>query len=316
MPVNYNINEYADKQEQETYTKNRWLLSPSASASWIANKKFTVSVNGGWKKLPENSNGFFSSPMLSSFPFIQTGLADFQNAETSNAGILVRYKNILKGLFWNASYNRSWRHGDLMATQDFEDGYIVNGFTRNPHTAKSDNVFGSISYMLDFMKGGASLRGVYSHSDSYFVQSGEQQYSVSSMKQLGLNVYSSPLRILDVDYTFSFSNNTYRLEEKRNSSTNTMQQKLLLTFIPTQKMNVAVTGNHYYNTLDSGNRNTFLLDADANYRLSSKWSFRLSAQNLLNQKTFSYISYTDMVSVEKTYKIRPFSLLFSVITHF
>ena len=203
-----------------------------------------------------------------------------------------------------------------MSTQDFEDGYIVNGFTRNPHTEKSDNVLGSISYMLDFMKGGASLRGVYSHSDSYFVQKGERQYSVSSMKQLSLNVYSSPLRILDIDYTFSFTDNAYRLEGKNNSSTNTVQQKLLMTFIPTEKMNVAVTGNHYYNTLDSGNKNTFLLDASANYKFSSKWSFRLSTQNILNQNMFSYISYTDMVSVERTYKIRPLSLLLSVITHF
>jgi hypothetical protein len=316
MPLNYNYNNYTDERISQTYTKNKWMLSPSASVTWVINKKYTLSANGGWKQQPENSDNFYSSPMLSSYPYIQTGLIDYHNAETANVDVLVRYKNILDGLFWNISYNRLWRNGDLMFTQDFEKVYIISGLTRNPHTTKFDNVFANISYMLDFLKGGVSLRGIYSHSDSYFMQNGEQWYSVSKMKQLSLNMYASPLSQLDINYTFSFTNNSFQLKEENNQSTNTMHQRLSLTFIPIEKLNVVVIGNHYLNTLESGNKNSYLLDTDVNCRLSSKWSFRLSAQNLFNQKEFSFVSYSDMMSVERKYQIRPFSLLFSVITSF
>ena len=170
--------------------------------------------------------------------------------------------------------------------------------------------------MLDFMKGSASLRGIYSSSDSYFMQNDLQQYSVSKIKQLSVNIYSSPFSQFDIDYTFSFTNNSFQLKEKNRQSTNTMHQKLSLTIIPLEKLNLVVIGNHYLNTLESEKKNTYLVDVDLNYRLSSKWSFRLSTQNLFNQKEFSYISYTDMMSMERSYKIRPFSMLFSVITSF
>ena len=203
-----------------------------------------------------------------------------------------------------------------MFTQDFENDYIISGITRNPHTTKLDNVFANISYMLDILKGGISLRGIYSHSDSYYMQNGEQWYSVSKMKQLSLNMYASLFSQFDINYTCSFTNNSFQPKEENNQSTHTMHQKLSFSFIPYEKLNVVIIGNHYLNTLESGNKNSYLWDADVNCRLSSKWSFRLSAQNLLNQKEFSFISYTDMMSIERRYHIRPFSLLLSVITSF
>ena len=316
FPVNFNYSRHTDNCGAKNYSRNKWLLSPSASISWAINNKYTLLANGGWRQLSESPDNFYLSPLLSSYPFIQTGFPDYQNAETANVGALIRYKNILNGLFWNASYNRLWRKGDLMFTQNFEDAYIVSGLTRSPHTTKSENIFANISYMLDFLKGGVSLRGIYSHSDSYFMQNNIQQYSVSKMKQLSFKLYSSPLSQLDIDYTFSFTNNSFQLKEKSKQFTNIMHQKLSLTLIPVEKLNVVVTGNHYLNTLESGKKNTYLLDADVNYRLSSKWSFRLSAQNIFNQKEFLYTSYMDMMSMERRYKIRPFSILFSVMTSF
>ncbi len=316
LPVNFNHNQYTDNNMGKTYPKNRWLFSPSASASWTINNKYTLSVNGGWQQLPENTEKFYSSPLLISYPFIQTGLLDYRNAETANIGALIRYKNILNGLFWNISYNKLWRKDDLVFTQNFEDTYIVSGLMRSPNTTKFDNLLANISYMLDFLKGGTSLRAIYSCSDSYFIQNKVQQYSVSKMKQLSFNFYSSPLSHLDIDYTFSFANNSFQLKEKGKQSTNTLHQKLSLTFIPTEKWNLILIGNHYLNTLQSGKKNTYLLDADLNYKFSSKWNFQLSIQNIFNQKEFSYTTYTDMMSMERLYKIRPFSVLFSIITSF
>ena len=201
-----------------------------------------------------------------------------------------------------------------MYTQSFDDTYIVSGLMRNPNTTKSENILASISYMLDFLKGGASLRGVLSNSDSYFMQNDVQQYSVSKMKQLQFNVYSSPFEQLNIDYTFSFINNSFMLKGQERERTNTMHQKLMFTVIPAKKLSMVIIGNHYLNTLESGKKNTFLLDADLNFRQSSKWSFRLSAKNIFNQKEFVYFYYTDMMSMQRQYKIRPFSMLFSVIT--
>lgn len=316
VPVNFNHSRYSDHHLDKIYSRNKWLLSPSASLSWTINKKYTLSANGGWQQQDESSENFYSSPLLSSYPYIQTGILDYQNPEKANVGALIRYKNILEGLFWNASYNSLWQKSDLMFTQNLSDNFIVSGLIRSPHTTKSENIIASISYMLYFMRGGASLRGIISRYNSYFMQNDVQQYSVSKMKQLSFNIYSSPIKELDIDYTFSFSNNSFQMKERSSQSTNSIHQKISFTVIPMEKLSFVVIGNHYLNTLDSGNKNSYLLDADLNFRQSSKWSFRLSVQNIFNQKEYSYISYTDMMSLERRYKIRPFSMLLSVITSF
>lgn len=315
-PINFNYTKYTDNQDQKTYYRQKWLLSPKASLAWTINNKYVISTNAGWQQQDEKSDNFYSSPLLSSYPYVQSGILDFQNAENANIGALIRYKNILRGLFWNASYNILWHKKDLMLTQSFKDDYIVSGLIQNPHTTKSENIFVNISYVLDLLRGGMSLRGIYSNFDSYYIQNEIQQHSTSKMQQLSFNIYSLPVSQLDINYTFSISSNTFLLEARDKQSANTMNQKLSLTIIPTNKLNVVVTGNHYLNAFEDGDKNTFLFDADINYRLSSLWSFRLSAQNIFNQKEFSYISYTDMMSIERKYKIRPFSLLISVITSF
>jgi len=217
--------------------------------SWIINKKYTLLANGGWQLLPESSDNFYSSPLLSSYPFVRNGLLEYANTETANIGAIIRYKNILNGLFWNFSYNILWRKSDIMFLQNFEDTYIVSGIVRNPNSTKSEVFFANINYMLDFLKGGASLRGIYSRSNSYFMQFDVQQYSVSTMRQLSFEIYSSPFLHLDVDYTFSITNNSLQLNEKSNQFTNSMNQKLSLTFIPEGKLNIVVIGNHFLNTL-------------------------------------------------------------------
>ena len=98
------------------------------------------------------------------------------------------------------------------------------------------------------------------------------------------------------------------------SDPHTLHQKLMLTVIPTEKLNFVVIGNHYYHTFGSENKHFWLLDANVNYRFSSLCSFRLEAQNMFDQREFSFLSYTDMMSLRRTYRIRPVSIVSSVIT--
>lgn len=316
IPVSYNSNKYTDKYAGQAYSKNKWLISPSVSAMWVINKKYTLSCSGGWKKEPESPLNFYASPMLSSYPFMQTGLLNFNDTETANAGFLIRYKNILRGLFCNGGYNRLWQHSDLMNAQNLNNEYVIMGLAKNPHTATSDNFFANLNYMINQIKGGVSLKGSYSVSHNHFLQDEVQQYTISKNKQLSANIYSSPSSSFDLNYTFTFSENTYRQKGKSEQSSNSIHQVLSLTLAPLKKGNVVLTGNHYNNALESGHKDLFLVDAAINYKLSQQWNFQLLAQNIFNEKEFSYVSYTEMMAVERKYQIRPYSLLFSVITHF
>ncbi len=316
VPLSYRHTAYENRLAKQSYHKNRWLLSPSVSTVWTADKHWSVSLNGGWKRLPEHNNHFYTSPLLSSYPYLQTGTTNYLNPETAHVGTLIRYKNILQGLFGNIGYNRLWQHSNLMPSQDFGGAYIVTGFVRRPYSTRSDNVLGSISYMLDAIRGSVTLKGIYASFESRFMQNGKERQATSTMWQLSVKMDSSPSGILDIDYMCVLSNNAYRIREEKRQNTHTAHQRLSLTVIPKEVLNFVVTGNHYYNTLGERKKHTFLLDANVNYRLSSLWSFRLTAQNLFDRREFSYISYTDMMSIERTYRIRPFSLLFSVITSF
>lgn len=314
VPLSYQHTVYEDCLAGQSYRRNKWLWSPSVSTVWAPNNHWSVSLNGGWKRLPDRSEHFYTSPLMSAYPYLQTGTTGFLNAETAHAGAMIRYKNILQGLFGNIHINRQWTHHDLMVTQDFGSTYIVTGFVQNPYTVRSDHVLGSMSYMINAIRGGLTLKGLFSTFDSRFMQNGQPKQATTSMRQLSLQVYSSPSDLLNIDYTCTYSEHAHRLKEEARRSTHTLHQKLSLTVIPTEKLNFVVIGNHYYHTLGSENKHFWLLDANVNYRLSSLWSFRLAAQNVFDQREFTFLSYTDMMSLKRTYRIRPASIVFSVIT--
>ena len=240
----------------------------------------------------------------------------YSRAEMTTVSATIRYKNILHGLFGNLICTRMWQHSRLMPTQDFGEIYITSGFVHRPHLALSDYVAASLSYMIPAIRGGVTLNGSISSSQSQLMQSGHLRRLTSSMRQLALHVYASPRSWLDLDYTADLSDYIYRPDHADRQTTRTLHQQLSATLTPLSALSFTASGSHDYHTLAGSGKHVCLLDARVAWRLSRLFTFRLTAQNLLDYRTFAYTSYTDLMATEQTYRLRPFTLLLTVLTTF
>lgn len=314
LPVNYNINSYTNRWEAINYSKNKYLLSPSTRVQWTINNKYKWSVSGTWEALPESSHHFHAQPLLSSYPYLQTGLTDFQHQINTKISTRLYYKNILRGLFWHVFYSKIWQYGDVIPTRSFDDIYILYSMIRHPHNTQQDLLSTNISYMPNLINGEISLQALYLLSDAYLLQNQIIEHSHSAFTRLTFKLSSEISRYFMLDYTCNYMRSKYKIAQNKDQSNYNISQQLRLTVSPHKKINIALEAYHYNNHLDRQIYNPYLLDANLNYSHSSKWRFKISAQNILNQKTFIYKYYTAMTAIEQQYNLRPFSLLLSVST--
>lgn len=317
IPLNYQYSNYTDYHIGRSYVDNRLMPSPSLSLIWNLGRYFTISTNNTWQDQPENATSFFSSPLLSSYPYLQTGITEYNRVRMTNVSTMIRYKNVKDGLFCNVVCGRIWQNCLLMPVQDFDDIYIRSSLTRNPYVILSNQIAGSASYMINAIQGGVTIDGLFSSTCSPLMQNGQIQYNAFQVRQLSMHIYASPRNLLDLDYTCQFSDQIYQIENVERNVTHTLHQKLSASFAPIKPLNITATGNHYFHSQNGGDhRHIYLLDATTNWRLSSIWTVRLTAQNILNQRTFIYTSYAESMLMERQYRLQPFTLLFSVVASF
>ena len=316
IPADFRHSDYIDRLADRSYIDRRLHLSPTAYVVRIFGRYVTTSLSGSWQSQPEDPSAFFSAPLVASYPYLQTGTTAYSRAEMTTVSAMIRYKNILHGLFGNLICTRMWQHSRLMPTQDFGEIYITSGSVHRPHLNLSDYVAASLSYMIPAIRGGVTLNGSFSSSQSQLMQSGHLRRLTSSMRQLGLHAYASPRSWLDLDYTADLSDYIYRPDHADRQTTRTLHQQLSATLTPLSALSFTASGSHYYHTLAGSGKHVCLLDARVAWRLSRLFTFRLTAQNLLDYRTFAYTSYTDLMAVEQTYRLRPFTLLLTVLTTF
>lgn len=93
----------------------------------------------------------------------------------------------------------------------------------------------------------------------------------------------------------------------------TMKNELTLTFVPHRKWQWTVSGEHYRNELaDNSYKNVMMVDTKVTYRLSKRVELAANLTNLLDNRSYDYISYSQLSSFESQRQLRGRQLLFSI----
>ena len=92
-----------------------------------------------------------------------------------------------------------------------------------------------------------------------------------------------------------------------------MENELLLNVMPHSKWEWHVSGEHYRNEIAAGSyKNLFLLDTKVVFKLNKRWEFSVSVSNILDQRTYSYTTYSQLTSYESRRHLRGRELLFTI----
>lgn len=288
-------------------------FSPSLSMNWKPNNRFSMTLRGGTGRSPMNLNMIQPGYIMINYRTFKQGVDDFYNSTSQRVSANFAYKHTRKGLFANAMVIQSWSHLPYTMAQQLYGDYIVYSYTDAKSDGQNLMTMGSIGKTLDFIRGSANINGSFNRGESHLFSENNAVNSLSIGWSVGAKINGSPLKWLSFDYSIDFSNSQLRMNGIKNSWLSGMENSLLINIMPHSKWEWRIMGEHYRNELTAGTyKNVFLLDTKLVYKLNKRIELSAMLNNIFNQRTYNYTTYSQLSSFESQRWLRGRELLFTI----
>lgn len=288
-------------------------FSPSLSMNWKPNNRFSMTLRGGTGRSPMNLNMIQPGYIMTNYRTFKQGVDDFYNSTSQNISASFAYKHTRRGVFANAMVMQSWSHLPYTMAQQLYGDYIVYSYTDAKSDGRNLMAMGSVGKTLDFMRGSVNVNGSFNRGESHLFSENNAVNSTSIGWSVGAKINGAPFRWLSFDYSIDFSNSQLKMNEVKNSWLSGMENSLLINIMPHSKWEWHIMGEHYRNELTEGiYKNVFLLDTKLVYKLNKRIELSAMLNNIFNQRTYNYTTYSQLSSFESQRWLRGRELLFTI----
>ncbi len=288
-------------------------FSPSLSMNWKPNNRFSMTLRSGTGRSPMSLNMIQPGYIMTNYRTFKQGVDDFYNSTSQRVSANFSYKHTRRGVFANAMVMQSWSHLPYTMAQQLYGDYIVYSYTDAKSDGQNLMAMGSVGKTLDFMRGSANINGSFNRGESHLFSENNAVNSVSLGWSVGAKINGSPLRWLSFDYSIDFSNSQLRMNGIKNSWLSGMENSLLINIMPHSKWEWRIMGEHYRNELTERTyKNVFLLDTKLNYKLNKRIELSAMLNNIFNQRTYNYTTYSQLSSFESQRWLRGRELLLTI----
>lgn len=288
-------------------------FSPSLSLNWKPNNRFSTTLRGSSGRSPMSLNMIQPGYIMTNYRSFKQGVDDFYTSTSQSVSANLNYKHTRRGLFTNAFFAHSWSHLPYTMAQQLYGDYIVYSYTSAKSSRRSFMATGNVGKTLDFMRGSTSINGVFDRSESHLFSENNAVNSVSLGWRVGAKINGAPLSWFSFDYSIDFSNSQLIMNGIKNSWLSGMENTLLLNIMPHKKWEWRIIGEHYRNELTSGvYKNAFLLDTKLVYKLNKRIELSALLNNISNQRSYNYTTYSQLSSFESHRWLRGREVLFTI----
>lgn len=311
---------------QADYERNGWRLTFRIPLKWkhqSINGQYdyvnTVPSFSVWRQLTSKSelSGNVSYSLDSPQTYLNIGvpiLSDYRNifiavnpdrySQGANASMSYRYRNPMKSLFFNIAASYGYRRSALISNQLFIDDFIITTFTNRFSDNKNWQLKGGLSKGLGHSR---MVAGIEANTSGNSAVSMRDNVEIP-YRQLnaGIKPYfkGSVLRWLSINYETEYSFSKLSINGS-NSAYHTLQQNLFGTLIPNDNIQLTVGAEHFMTRFPEGNpANLLMLDTSAAWNVSNSVRLSLTANNLLNKRTYEYVTYGTLSRSEHMFRIR------------
>lgn len=228
------------------------------------------------------------------------------------ATLSYRYRNPLKSMFFNLSATYNHSRSSIMSNQLFIDDFIISTYADRLSDSNLWYVKGGFSKGL-----GHSKMVVGCDVDASTASaSSMRDNAVIPYRQInaGVKPYfkGSLTKWLSVNYEASYGFSKLKIDGEANDY-HTFRQNIFTTIIPNDIVQFTIGAEHFLTRFPEGNTaNLVLLDASAVWRLNNKVRLSLTANNVLNRRSYEYVNYGTLSRSEHHFRIRPRSILASI----
>lgn len=313
ITLSYPFNYTYFKFNQKLGDQSKYFHAPALFVRWKQSPRFSISVAGGYGTTPIDLHLIHDKQILADYQTFHQGLDDFYvNSRKYLSGRLV-YRNVQKGLFANALVYKSWNSMPYTYTQHFEDDFISYSFYNSNSKSQSLNATGNLSKTLNFMDGSISAYGGYSRMErSLISEKKPTQYNNSSWF-VGGKIYGNIADIVSIFYDLKYQKSNLHINQQATQDLDKYIHNFAVTITPIKVVSLQIGGEYYRDELTEENhKRMFMLDSKFSWYISKHLELEASITNMLNRKTYSYVTYGAMTSFESTRHLRGRELMFTL----
>lgn len=253
-----------------------------------------------------------TTPVLSDYRNLFIAENPDKYSQNVAATLSYRYRNPLKSLFFNLSATYNHSRSSIMSNQLFVGDFIVSSYADRLNNSNSWYVKGGFSKGLGHSKlvAGCDVDASVSSASSM------RDNAVVPYRQMTATVKpyfkGSILQWLSAIYEASYGFSKLKIDSETNTC-HTLRQNIFASIMPSDYVHLTVGAEHFLTRFPEGNTaGLVLIDASAVWRTSGKTRLSLTANNLLNQHSYRYVSYGTLSRSEHTFRIRQRSVVISV----
>lgn len=292
---------------------NEAYFSPSLTINWKPNNRFYGAIQGRLGSSPMNLNLIHPGLIMTDYRTLRAGVDNFYNTSSQSISASFNYKHTRHGLFANGRIAHSWSHTPYTISQQLYGDYAVYSYSDAKNDGNSLSAAASLGKTFDFMRGGFNINGSFNRNESNLISQQKDVESVSTGWSTGCSLSGTPIRWLNFNLNTNFSESRLKMNENSQAWLSSMTNEVSVTLTPFRKWQWSIGGEHYRNELTENNyKDMILIDTGISFRPGNYIELSASLSNILNKKTYSYISYSQLTSFESLRHIRGRELLITI----
>ena len=292
--------------------EGRPLFDPSVSARYRLNQSLTFRASASQAYSFSGLYDSYGGYVMTNYRNISSRGGKLNKSANSSASFEISYSNAVNAFFVNGSIAYSKTGNELTY------GTIYNGdFTtvkQYDMRNESDVTALSLNASKRFQSISTTVKAGVDASESHYQYLRQDILMPVTRRTLSANwgIDSRLGQSMLISYMGRFSDGESRFDGSSTASIKTMNQLLSMSFLLGQHLIAKGSFRHYYNDRNEGEqRDLCFVDAGLSY-VSGRMEYTLSANNLLNTKTYSTTSFNTNTIYSTVYELRPVSVLLSI----
>lgn len=309
---------YQNKLNSSRESTTKLICSPLLYMQYYLSSGFYLSLTGQIAQSAVDEQNFYDALIMNNYRSLSLGLVDFNINTRKSATFVWSWKKPIQAFFANMSVTRLFTDYSKLSSRLFSGDFVISSSVPQSHTGRSWVVSGSISKGLDFINGLISVSPSYICVDGQMSQNNRLSPFSSRAWFLSGKIRSKISNVADLSYDVTHT--SYEMLSKDtgiSNTTNSLIQRFTANINFTKLFYLTLRGEYYNNQVaDDTRKHMFFGDMSLSYSLKSGWEFTIEGRNLFNEKTYAYTAYSDLVSFQKEYTIRPRNIIASIFFHF
>lgn len=311
-------------QQHTVAQRNMWVNRNSGNFLFTPSLMLTYNINQMWKL---NATVNYSESLSQLDQYFQgmtkTTYRNFNlYTDLPSRNKLMHYRidfehhNLVHALFFSCSVSYQPSSSTSLEVVDYRTDYTLTSRKKKQVKAGQFSIQGRVSKLATALKTTFALHSSFDYGKNNIGQQEIVFANYSNKWGLGFEVYNKMFNWLSIQYLASdttfWESNVYRTTAKLHNIT----QQISLALVAIPYLQIKINGEHNYNVIDnSKSYQNFFIDVSASYTFN-RTEFTLVAQNLVNNKEYSFTSYQGLNSSLLRIPIRGRSILIGATVRF